>query len=157
VGVGGVRGVSDSGRVGDMQMKIEAKLDGCKLVIDTSDITDCDEILRHFAKHVAFRKYIVDNIVQRMLTDQVFDERGDWWESIGFGESYLENARMLLSQHADEVVKTQCEILQKERDNFKRFYEEYLDTCCKQKNEIMLLKCKIGRIKERYGNEVDEI
>ena len=134
-------------------MKIE---DGyIKIHID-DDLINAPGILEACAKHATFNRYLINGLIQVMLTDEAeWDpDDGPWWTTVSFGRSYFEEARMKLINHIDQAAQTQVEKFQKERDVFEKYYHEYLSKSIYQQNTIVELRNQI-RIMEIERAEDD--
>ena len=95
--------------------------------IHIDDLIKAPGILEACAKHATFDSYLIDGLVQVMLTDEAEWDHDDepWSTIVSFGRSYFEEARMKLIAHIDQAAKTQVEKFQDERDTFERYYHEY--------------------------------
>ena len=56
--------------------KVDARIEGGNIVFRAADLADDNEIISLFAKNAAFRRDLVEYVVQRLLTDEVEDPAG---------------------------------------------------------------------------------
>lgn len=125
------------------------KLEDGYIKIHISDLLMEPGVLEECAKHATFDKILIEGLVQVMLTDEAQWELDEnpWWTVVSYGKSMFEDARMKLIEHIDQAAITQIKALQKERDTYSKYYDEYQTKCIELEQTVWDLKYKVRRLK----------
>ena len=120
------------------------KLEKGMIQIDAEELAMNDDCLQAFAKHAAFNRTLFDGIVQLLLTDEAqWDKDGidaPWYTVVSFGKSDFESSRALLIAKAGDAAQTQVRLYKVERDNYEKYYREYLEKSVALENRVRNLE-----------------